>query len=226
MKDTRQTLLESACRIFAQKGFHEANVAEICKRAKANIAAINYHFGGKKLLYMEVLHHAAEVADREFPLICRDLGIAPEERLHRFIRAQFDRGSCKGLAGCFDRLVVHEMINPSFAHGALFNKQMRPRREYLFALVRELLPSGASEHHVRICTHHVVGLFAFHHFHEALRVRHRRMKLPPKPPKPPAPSEMARHATVFALGGIQAISQQVLNEDSASEGDVREEGTS
>src|SRR3954451_22724831 len=42
---TRQRLLEVAGEVFAEQGFKNATVREICKRAEANVAAINYHFG-------------------------------------------------------------------------------------------------------------------------------------------------------------------------------------
>ena len=45
--ETRGRLLDAAGAIFADKGFRDATTAEICRRAKANIAAVNYHFGSK-----------------------------------------------------------------------------------------------------------------------------------------------------------------------------------
>jgi AcrR family transcriptional regulator len=49
--ETRGRLLDAARAIFADKGFRDATTAEICRRAKATIAAVNYHFGGKERLY-------------------------------------------------------------------------------------------------------------------------------------------------------------------------------
>ena len=205
MRDTRERLLESACEVFAEKGFHDANVAEICERANANIASINYHFGGKKKLYREVLKYAIDAAEREYPLLFKVSEVpAAEERLARFIRAQFVRGSCDGPAGCFDRMVVHELITPSALHRELFEKLMRPRREYLFSLLRELLPAGVSEAHVWVCVHNVVSLFAFRNFHQANRQHRHRIKAPPLP----SPDKMAHFAVVFALGGIRAIAHE------------------
>ena len=50
---TRNRLLTAASRIFAEKGFQEATIAEICEQAKANIASVNYHFRDKETLYLE-----------------------------------------------------------------------------------------------------------------------------------------------------------------------------
>ncbi len=40
-KQTRQRMLDIACQVFADKGFREATVADICRRAGANVAAVN-----------------------------------------------------------------------------------------------------------------------------------------------------------------------------------------
>src|SRR5687768_14001299 len=55
---TKQQLLEVAGRVFAERGHARATSKEICQRAKANIAAVNYHFGGKDGLYAAVLEEA------------------------------------------------------------------------------------------------------------------------------------------------------------------------
>ena len=56
---TRQRLLEAAAEVFAAEGFHTATVRQICARAKANVAAIHYHFGSKEELYLELLRELA-----------------------------------------------------------------------------------------------------------------------------------------------------------------------
>src|SRR5690606_21217182 len=55
---TRQQLLEAAGQVFAEHGHAKATSKEICERARANIAAVNYHFGGKDGLYAAVLEEA------------------------------------------------------------------------------------------------------------------------------------------------------------------------
>ena len=51
---TRDRILESACRAFAERGFRETTISDICRAAQANIAAVNYYFGSKEKLYEAV----------------------------------------------------------------------------------------------------------------------------------------------------------------------------
>ena len=62
---TRNKLLEAAGQVFAEHGYHSATVREICMRAGANVAAVNYHFGDKLELYTEVLRRSVGAAQNE-----------------------------------------------------------------------------------------------------------------------------------------------------------------
>src|ERR1700757_4388292 len=83
---TRAHLLEAAGEGFAEVGFRSATVREICQRAGANIAAVNYHFGDKEQLYRAVLQETYRAAVAKYPA---DLGLSsratPEERLRAFV---------------------------------------------------------------------------------------------------------------------------------------------
>src|SRR6185437_10040046 len=57
-QSTRARLLEVAGKTFAEKGVDRATGKEICARANANPAAINYHFGSLENLYAAVLCEA------------------------------------------------------------------------------------------------------------------------------------------------------------------------
>ena len=54
-ESTRARLLETAGEVFAEKGYEAATVREICEKAGVNLAAVNYYFGGKELLYVQTL---------------------------------------------------------------------------------------------------------------------------------------------------------------------------
>ena len=55
---TRERLIEAGTRLFAERGFKRVSVREICCEARANVAAVNYHFGDKLGLYREVVQSA------------------------------------------------------------------------------------------------------------------------------------------------------------------------
>ena len=58
--ETRARLLATAQRLFGERGFKAVTVRDICTAAKANVAAVNYHFGDKLGLYREVLQVAVD----------------------------------------------------------------------------------------------------------------------------------------------------------------------
>src|SRR5262245_56728848 len=90
---TRDRLLEVAAEVFAEAGYREATIRDICARAGANVAAVNYHFGGKEELYRAVIEYATKVASPGPATGAAANGVAkalaeaaPEEQLRLFIR--------------------------------------------------------------------------------------------------------------------------------------------
>src|ERR1700749_925116 len=83
---TREHLLEAAGEVFAEVGFRAATVRQICQRAGANIAAVNYHFGDKEELYRALLKDSYRAAIAKYP---PDFGLppraTPEQRLRAFV---------------------------------------------------------------------------------------------------------------------------------------------
>src|SRR5476649_1551139 len=95
--ETRRQLLEAAGGVFAEVGFRDATVREICRRAGANVAAINYHFGDKETLYLEVLRYAHGKALAKYPPML-DLpdDAPPKKKLRAFVHSMLQRIFDKG----------------------------------------------------------------------------------------------------------------------------------
>ena len=59
--DTKQKILVTARKLFAQKGFSGTSVRDISRDADVNVAAINYHFQGKRQLLLSMLDRDKEI---------------------------------------------------------------------------------------------------------------------------------------------------------------------
>jgi AcrR family transcriptional regulator len=57
---SRQRILDSATKLFAQKGYDGVGIREICKDANANICMISYFWGGKEGLYKGIVDNLIE----------------------------------------------------------------------------------------------------------------------------------------------------------------------
>ncbi len=59
IKNSKKRLFETARHLFALKGYQETSTRDIAQKAKVNISAITYYFGGKLGLYRAVLSDIA-----------------------------------------------------------------------------------------------------------------------------------------------------------------------
>lgn len=198
---TRQALIEAGGAVFAEAGFHNATVREICRRAGANIAAVNYHFGDKDTLYREVLAYYQGRALQKFPL---DLGVrpgaAPAERLKAFVRSFLLRIFDHSSDAWHGKLISREMIDPTDALDAIVVERIRPQAQHLGEIVRELLGGEPDAENVRLYSFSVVSQCLFYH-HCGPVVRR---LFPEQTFAPEQIERLADHITAFSLSAIQA----------------------
>lgn len=162
---TRQRLLEAAGEVFAEQGYRQATIRDICARAGANVAAVSYHFGDKERLYSEVLRFAHGCALDKYP---PNLGLpanAPaEKRLYTFILSFLQRLMDEGRPAWHAKIMSREMAEPTAAMDTLVQEQVRPHFGFIRQVVCELLGPKAPEETVRLCCQSVVGQCLFYHF--------------------------------------------------------------
>ncbi len=73
MKDSKTRLLDVALKLFATNGLKGTSTREIAQKAKVNISAITYYFGGKEALYSAVLEHIRDILKKDAADIIRVL---------------------------------------------------------------------------------------------------------------------------------------------------------
>lgn len=199
--DTRLRLLDAAGEVFAENGFRSATVRDICQRAGANIAAVNYHFGDKESLYREVLEGALKAAITEYP---PDYGLpahpTAEERLHAFVLSFLLRVLTGAKPAYLMRMMTREMVEPTGALDRLVETVQKPMFRILHGIVADLAGPDAPPEVVLTCAQAVVAqcLFYKQAEHVICRMGHR------VPSEPSEIERLARHITQFTLGGIRA----------------------
>jgi AcrR family transcriptional regulator len=163
IQETRQRLLEAAGEVIAEKGFRAATIREICRRAGANVAAVNYHFGDKERLYIAVLHHTFSVANQNYPLDQGvESGVCPEERLHAFVRAYLLRLLDNGRRVWHGKLIARELFEPTPALSLIVDEMVHPLLGRLIAIVRDFLGESAEPETVKLFARSILGQCLFY----------------------------------------------------------------
>lgn len=197
--DTRQRLLEAAGEVFAEHGYRLATVQEICRRADANIAAVNYHFSDKEQLYRAVLRYAEEECGSDEP---EELpaGASPEEKLRAHVEWFLYHLLDDGRPAWHGRLIAREMIEPTAALDELVEGHMGETMQRLRAIVRELLGPDASEDDVRACCFSIKGQCLFYRHCQPVISR----LFPDLAIDRERVPALAAHITRFSLAGLRA----------------------
>jgi AcrR family transcriptional regulator len=190
-ENTRSRLLNAASRIFAEKGFQETTIAEICEQAKTNIASVNYHFRDKETLYLEAWRFAFNESNSEQRLAARITAL-----IHRVADPE-----------SYSFAIIHkEMAQPTRLLADILEKEINPQRLQMFSLLKDCLGEQASEQQIQYCHASIMG-----QCFQLLRLRQMQKARPFRS----HPSDLsntlafAEHVVQFSLAGIQAIKHQL-----------------
>jgi TetR/AcrR family transcriptional regulator, regulator of cefoperazone and chloramphenicol sensitivity len=201
--ETRDRLLRAAERLFGDRGYSNVTVRDICHAARANVAAVNYHFGDKLGLYREVLQIAID-AVRSTTEAGRQAGVGhpPDEKLRRYI-AVFLQRVLSSDHETVHRLIQRELDDPSVALDALVEQGVRPRVEYLASLVADLTGREPTDPLALRCVGSILS---------QTLVYVRRNPIAERlgfafTGTPKQIEEAARHIADFSIGGIRAVTR-------------------
>jgi AcrR family transcriptional regulator len=198
--ETRQRLLSAAMRLFAERGFAKVTVREICRSARANVAAVNYHFGGKKGLYDRVVRTAIDTMQTTTAAI-REAGAGrpADEQLTLYVSI-FLRRVVAARDGWIHQLMVRELSDPTPALDLVLEQVVKPRMAYLRGVIATLLGCRVGDARVERCAMSVQAQCLALLSHPVAALRPERM------------SErhleaLAKHVARFSLGGIRDLTR-------------------
>jgi AcrR family transcriptional regulator len=209
-QSTRAELLEAAGHVFAEKGFDRATGKEICERARANTAAINYYFGGMDGLYAAVLEEANR---RLVPLERVTAAVAKKTsaraKLQVIIELVVEKLlgpiSSSWVFGIFSR----EMIVPTPMIEHLFETQVLPKIRIARSIVAELM--GLPEDHPAVTRGCINVMAPMVLLFVADRYHLKRM-FPDLSLSSEHAEVISRHLLQFALGGLAAVARDLRAE--------------
>ena len=198
--ETRDRLLKAAERLFADRGFKKVTVRDICRAARANVAAVNYHFGDKLGLYREVMQSAID-AMRGTNDAARQAGEGqpPDEQLRRYIAIFVHRLLTPG-NDTVHKLIQREMNDPTPALDTLVEQGVRPRVEYLSGLIAAIIGGNPGDQRVLRCVASVQSQ-TLAYMPNPIAAR---LGLANKP-TPANLDEIADHIAEFSLAGVHAV---------------------
>jgi AcrR family transcriptional regulator len=200
---TKERLIQTASEIFAEKGFRESTVAEICEKADANIAAVNYHFGDKSKLYKEVWNYLYRESEKSFPIPDTHEEVGAETWLRLFLRSRLERIMAKGSAGLYPRLIHREMTEVTSENEYLFITYLRPNRLRVRAAISDFMERPMSEEQLSVTTLNFMGV------HISMNVGYQKhMQNPTLQKKFPTSFNneyLLKQAEAFAIGGLKEV---------------------
>ena len=85
-KNVINRLLDAAEQLFCEQGFDRTSVRDLTAEANCNVAAVNYHFGGKQGLYTEMFRRQVRVVVDDCIEVIDRIMSSPAPRLEDLIR--------------------------------------------------------------------------------------------------------------------------------------------
>ncbi len=144
---TRDRILGSAERLFAQYGYDAVSIRQIGAAACAQIALINYHFGTKDRLYRAVFERRiAPLSERRRADLARALADRPQPSLRAVLDALARpwvemRGTPEGRD--YTRLIAREVNDPRESDRGIVAEFLDPIAQEFIAAIERALPDHA-----------------------------------------------------------------------------------
>ena len=207
----RQRLLDAAEKLFAEKGFDGVPVRDITSLANCNVAAINYHFGGKDNLYLEIMK-SRMVALREIRIssikeVMSKPGTTVEDLLRAFSWAFLDPLVDEESGAQLMKLMIREMLDPHLPSDMLFEEVFKPVVNALVEAIMKVCP-GIDMLKATFCIHSVVAQL-LHTVHTKKMLA----RVESLPWEVPQFEEFVNHIVEFSAAAIRSFADQAREID-------------
>ena len=134
--DKQLQIIETAEKLFADKGYKGTSVRDIAEEAGINVAMISYYFGSKEQLMEAIFEIRIGTVQMRIEDLLKDDSLTPLQKINMLIDEHVERVAQKE---CFYKIMITEQLinkNPAVMHAA---KQLKMRNA---ELVSQLIKDG------------------------------------------------------------------------------------
>ncbi len=149
--ETKNRILDTAEALFAERGYRGVSIRDIIAAAKCNVAAVNYHFGSKENLYLEVfrsrwLPRAMRVR-QAFRKMLSEKGspLNPEDVIRALTSAFLELELSEEERRRHHQLMAREIAQPSEAFGMVVEKVMKPFFSEVAEALKPMIPGSSDD---------------------------------------------------------------------------------
>jgi len=143
--DTKQRLLDAGEELFGQKGLEGTSIRDLITVAKCNLSGVNYYFGDKERLYVELFRdRLVQMLDARRAAIEEAMSqTAPtlEGLLRAFSRAFFEPFTDPEASRRLTRLFAREMFEQHLPKGMFLEEMAEPTLSALAEAIEILCPN-------------------------------------------------------------------------------------
>lgn len=166
---TKERILDVAEALFALKGYHAVSVREITGAANCNLAAVNYHFGNKKNLYLEVfrsrwLPRAVRIQKCFQDSKDADGAVTPSVLVESLAQAFLEGPLSDDERKRHHQLISGELAKPTEAFQLIADQAFRPLFESLLQDLRSILPDDIEEERLALNIFSVFAMVLYFNF--------------------------------------------------------------
>jgi len=204
--NTRLNLLAAAGEVFAKKGFWSATHEEICGRANANAASINYHFGSKENLYIEAWKYSFEKSMQKYP---PEGGARPDEPAEKRLRGRvvsFLKRIADPETHDID-IMLKEMATPTGLLTEVIGVKIGQFDGDFISIIKEIMGKGAKAEQTGFCYMVLISMCFGPMLHLRSVNEAAQMPRPEFLPLDLGVERLADYIVRFSLAGIRSFSK-------------------
>lgn len=169
--DTQERLLTEAEILFAKNGYRGVTVREVTDAAQANLASVNYYFGSKNNLYLEVFRRRwipraqrinAAFAKRVSGMLPESFGI--RDVVEALAHAILEGGFTEEERFRHHQLMGRELAEPTEAFELVIELAIRPMFRKVIHQFSQAPDCPRTEEELALCCFSVFGMILYFNF--------------------------------------------------------------